>query len=49
MDVYSSMIVLDSIEIFFNNIANRQISEEMKDNGEEKFDEAPAETGGNNV
>lgn len=48
LDVYSSIIVLDSMEVFFENIANREISEEMKESGEENLEVSQPETGGSN-
>lgn len=48
MDVYSSIMVLDSIETYFENVSNREISEEMKTNGEEKIEIAETAEGGSN-
>lgn len=48
MDVYSSIIILDSIENLFSNIADRKISEEMKTNGEVKYETTETAEGGNN-
>lgn len=46
LDVYSSSVMLDSLEIMFGNIARRDISDEMKNNGEEKTEEPVATAGG---
>ncbi len=46
LDVYSSTLMLDSLETMFNNISNREISEEMKNNGEEVQEETAAASDG---
>lgn len=44
MDISSSLLILDSLETMFANISNREISEEMKNNGEETPLETSTET-----
>lgn len=46
LDIYSSSVMLDSLETMFDNISQREISEEMKNDGEEKQEETAAAPAG---